>query len=327
MSAGAPPSSLLFLKPGSFGDIVHALPCAAALKRHWPDTRLTWLVDERWVDLLAGNSTIDALATFPRQRFRGLAGKLRSIPWARDLKRYHPDLVLDLQGLLRSALMAKLSGAREIVGLADAREGASWFYQKVTPVKPGEHSVLRYLRSLDTLGVPRPEHLEFPLPAGSRPAGVIPAAPFILLHPFARGAGKSLSEEHVLELCRSLQPSPVLIAGNGSFSAPLPENTSSLLNQTSIAELIWLIRSAAFVISVDSGPMHIAAAVGTGLISIHTWSDPRLVGPFNEHAWIWQGGSLRRQTLSPEQSLLPSQPLTSADLAHIAELARGQVAA
>jgi ADP-heptose:LPS heptosyltransferase len=68
----------------------------------------------------------------------------------------------------------------------------------------------------------------------------------------------------------------------------------NLLNQTTLLQLIWLIRAARFVISVDSGPMHIAAAVTSQLISIHTWSDPRRVGPYNAEAWIWKNGELLR---------------------------------
>ncbi|CAN5514865.1 lipopolysaccharide heptosyltransferase I [soil metagenome] len=326
MSADLPPSSLLFIKPGSFGDIIHALPCAAALKLHWPGTRLTWLVDERWQSLLDGNPHLDEIVTFPRQQFRGITGKIRSIPWALQLKRFQPDLALDLQGLIRSALMARLSEAKKIVGLGDAREGASWFYDKVTPVESGEHAVLRYLRTLQTVGVPRPSHLEFTLPLGTPPAKPV-SSPFILLHPFARGAGKSLSPDQVIQLSAALRPHHVVIAGQGKIDQPLPDNATSLLNETNIPQLIWLLRAATTVVSVDSGPMHIAAALGANLLSIHTWSDPREVGPFNESAWIWQGGTIRRQHLTPGEALPEPRPVESMDLARIAEWAGGQIKA
>jgi heptosyltransferase I len=312
--------SLLLIKPGSFGDVVHALPCAAALKRHDPAMRLTWLVDERWEPLLADNPFIDEVVVFPRQRFRRLDGKLRSVPWALDLKRFRPDVALDLQGLLRSGLMAKCSRARRIVGLSDAREGGRWFYDEVATVQPGEHSVRRYLRALDALGVPQPENPEFTLPEGTSPVGA-PQGPFVLLHPFARGQGKSLTPEQVVTLCQELQPATVVLAGAGTPPANLPANTISLLNTTTISELIWLIRAADFVISVDSGPMHIAAAVTSRLVSIHTWSDPRLVGPFNEHAWIWQGGELRQQRLG-EVTLPEARSPENADMWAIGDFVR-----
>lgn len=312
--------SLLLIKPGSFGDVVHALPCVAALKKHDPSLRLTWLVDERWQPLLTGNPHIDELVVFPRQRFRGLGGKLKSIPWALDLKRFQPDIALDLQGLLRSGLMARCSGARRTIGLSDAREGARFFYDDVVPVQAREHSVRRYLRALAPLGIPSVEHPEFTLPAGSQPKGV-PPGPFVLVHPFARGRGKSLTPEQVVSLCQSLFPATVVLAGAGPTPEDLPANTVSLLNTTSIAELIWLIRAAGYVISVDSGPMHIAAAITPRLVSIHTWSDPRLVGPFNEGAWIWQGGELRRQQLD-QATLPPARSPEEKDIRAIAELVR-----
>jgi len=312
--------SLLLIKPGSFGDVVHALPCVAALKKHDPSLRLTWLVDERWQPLLMGNPHIDELVVFPRQQFRGLGGKLKSIPWALDLKRFQPDIALDLQGLLRSGLMARCSGARRTIGLSDAREGARFFYNDVVPVQEREHSVRRYLRALAPLGIPSVEHPEFTLPAGTQPKGVSPG-PFVLVHPFARGRGKSLTPEQVVMLCQSLFPATVVLAGAGATPEDLPANTVSLLNTTSIAELIWLIRAANYVISVDSGPMHIAAAITPRLVSIHTWSDPRLVGPFNEGAWIWQGGELRRQLLD-QPALPPARSPEERDIRAIAELVR-----
>lgn len=319
------PGAILLIKPGSFGDVIHALPCASALKKTFPQARLSWLIDDRWAPLLSGHPAIDDVVIFPRQKFRG-AASLNAIPWALGLRRIKPDIALDLQGLLRSALMARCSGAHHIVGLADAREGAGLFYQQTTPVIPGEHSVRRYLRTLETLGLPRVVEPEFSLPCGEKPPGWKDDGPFVLLHPFARGTGKSLGEKHLLAFCRALRPLRVVLAGTGELKQPLPENTLSMLNQTSIAGLIWLIRAASFVVSVDSGPMHIAAAVTPRLLSIHTWSDPRLVGPFNEEAWIWQGGTLRHQQLNA-----PSLPAARTpgldDIAAMADCVRAQVAA
>lgn len=312
---------MLIIKPGSFGDVVHALPCAAAIKKFRPETKITWLVDERWKPLLAGNPAINKTVVFPRQKFRGPAGTLRSIPWTLGLGQIRPDVALDLQGLLRSALMARFSGAARTVGLADAREGARWFYQRVSPVQPGEHSVRRYLRTLETLGLPEVGQPEFFLPAGTPPAQALTERPFILLHPFARGSGKSLSRDHVVDFCRALQPFPVVLAGVGEMRKELPENTVNLLNRTSLDELIGLIRAAAFVVSVDSGPMHIAAAVNPRLLAIHTWSDPRLVGPYSEDAWLWQGGEIRRQKLTAGTIPAPRLP-TNEDIALIAEQVR-----
>ena len=226
-----------------------------------------------------------------------MTGALRAVPWALQLARLRPDAAIDLQGLLRSALMGSLARPGRHLGLADAREGARWFYDETSPIVPGEHSVRRYLRCLEMLGIPPVRHPLFHLPPGEEPAVPQDFRRFILIHPFARGHGKSLAEDHVRELCRELDPHRVILAGTGRIAGAMPPNTLDLLNRTSLAQLIGLLRGATFVVSVDSGPAHIAAAVNPKLLSIHTWSDPRLIGPFNEAAWIWQGGEIRRQQL------------------------------
>ena len=118
--------------------------------------------------------------------------------------------------------------------------------------------------------------------------------PFVLLHPFARGRRKSLSDLAVEEFCRALAPFRVVLAGLTKRQMPVPDNCVNLLNHTSLLQLIWLIRKAPFTVSVDSGPMHIAAALSDRLISIHAWSDPRQVGPYNPAAWVWKNGELLR---------------------------------
>lgn len=290
----SPPQRVLLIKPGSMGDVIHALPVAAALKQAWPTTKISWLIDQRWAPLLQGNPHVDSTVLFPRERYRGLLGIPRAIPWMAALADGKPDLCIDLQGLLRSALMAKFSGASKIVGLSDAREGAGLFYNQVAKTHDTEHSVLRYLRVLDVLGLPTPETPAFWLPEGDLPAGT-PDEPFVLLHPFSRGQGKSLSPEMLTALCEALAPHRVVLAGGPNPAAPNASHITNLLGKTNLLELIALIRHAKAMVSVDSGPAHIAAAVGTPLLAIHTWSDPRTVGPFQESAWLWQGGEIRRQ--------------------------------
>lgn len=305
------------IKPGSFGDVIHALPCAAALKDYLPEAKIIWLVDERWKPLLTDNPVIDDTVSFPRERFRGIAGAIRSIPWALRLSKIRPDVALDLQGLLRSALMARLSRAGRSVGMTDAREGSRWLYHDVATVRREEHAVRRYLRILEVLGLPRVDKPVFSLPPGTPLDAPFFKRSFILLHPFARGRGKSLAQEHVMEFCTALRPITVIVAGVGTIHNALPENAVNLLNQTTIRQMIWMVRSAAFVVSVDSGPMHLAAAVNPKTLSIHTWSDPRLVGPFSNNAWIWQGGEIRRQHL--EAASLP--PARLPEIGHISQIA------
>jgi ADP-heptose:LPS heptosyltransferase len=208
--------------------------------------------------------------------------------------------VLDYQGLLRSAWLAKLCRAKtsRVFGLGDAREGARFFYDQIVDVRGQTHAVDRYLALTRAAGaaVPEAEQLEWRLPAGALPAGFDADEPFVVLHPFSRGAGKSLDIAQVEEFCRPLAPYRVVIAGRAEAAVPSGcQNGVDLLNRTTITELIALLRRAAFVVSVDSGPMHIAAALTSRLVSIHTWSDPAKVGPYRADAWVWQSGRLFRQ--------------------------------
>jgi len=114
------------------------------------------------------------------------------------------------------------------------------------------------------------------------------------LHPFARGNGKSLSNRVIEELCQAFAPTRVVVVGQSRQKLDTPANCIELTNQTSLLQLIRLIRIARFIISVDSGPMHIAAAVNAPLLSIHTWTDPRRVGPYNPDAWIWKNAKILR---------------------------------
>jgi heptosyltransferase I len=312
-----PPASALILKPGSLGDVIHALPVASAIGRARPECRLTWIVDPRWKPVLEGNPFVHDIVSFPRESFRGPAGWLRGVGWAAGLPRLRPDLAIDLQGLLRSALIGRATRPRHFLGLADAREGACLFYDESTPVENRIHSVWRYLQVCQRMGVPVPEYPEFPLPAGTLP-GATPPKPYVLLHPFSRGRDKSLSVGAVQTLCMGLFPMPIVIVGGTTSLPPMPPHVTNLLGQTSLGELIALTRSAACVISVDSGPAHIAAAVKTPLLAIHTWSNPGAVGPFDRSAWIWQEDHFHEQDFRwvTPRSGAPPDPRKCVEIAH-----------
>jgi ADP-heptose:LPS heptosyltransferase len=257
------------------------------------------LINTEWLPLLDQNPNVDEAVEFPRRELRGAVGLLRIAPWARSLReRVKPDLILDYQGLLRTALISRLcrrDGAR-VVGLSDAREGSRLFYDEVVDTSDCAHAVDRYLAltrsaagaAADTTNV------KWDLPEGERPRD-FSAETFVILHPFSRGAGKSLVPDEVAEFCRALAPRRVVIVGRTSESLPPTTNAVDLLNKTTLLELMWLLRRASFIVSVDSGPMHIAAALTHRLVSIHTWSDPRKVGPYRAEAWIWNGTSLYTQ--------------------------------
>jgi heptosyltransferase I len=286
--------SVFLIKPSSLGDIVHTLPSLHALRQSLPDSQFYWIVNSEWSPLLLGNPDLVEVIAFPRRSFRGLAGAFEFLGWCRQLGRYQPDLVLDFQGLLRSAWIARSTRGKVLLGLSDAREGARFFYQKTAHVNTHQHSVERYLALASLAGASIPEKLHFELPAGRAIPNFELPDRFVVLHPFARGANKSLSPSEIYELTRALAPLAVIVVGRNETDFRFAQNAASLVNETDLLQLIWLLRRASFVISVDSGPMHLAAAVSQQLLSIHFWSDPKQVGPYRPDAWIWQNGHICR---------------------------------
>ena len=301
--------TVLVIKPSSLGDVIHTLPAVAELARVRPGASIHWLVNREWAPLLEGNPALSGVIEFPRSEFRGYcpSSLLAARQWARDnLGPLQPGLALDFQGLLRSALLARASGAEHTAGFTRSREAASMFYDERVDVRHWDrwHAVHRYRKLVSaTIGgggeLPEPDpsdELEFALPPGDelgaaelsdREAEIL-AGEYVALHPFSRGLLKSLAISEVVDFCEMLAPVPVVIVGTDSkkFSPSLPQNAVDLLARTSLSQLVRILRGSRFTVSVDSGPMHLAAAINDRLLGIHTWSNPRVVGPCRLNAWV-----------------------------------------
>ncbi len=317
------PKSILIIKPSSLGDIVHTLPAVALLRDAHPGAEITWVINPDFAPLLRGNPDVNHVHFFPRRELRGLGAPQSLLPWLKKTRAIRPDLALDFQGLLRSALIAKISGAKKIYGMSDAREGSRWFYDRVAKVNRHGHAVNRYLKLAESAGAAISQWLRCPIPTGDPLPRFDEYPPFILLHPFARGEGKSLSNAVIEEFCHAFAPTRIVIVGQSRREIDMPANCIDLTNQTSLLQLIWLIRVARFVVSVDSGPMHIAAAVNDRLLSIHTWTDPLRVGPYNPKAWVWKHGQLiRASELEIARIRKRGRRFRSEDVAAVADLIR-----
>jgi ADP-heptose:LPS heptosyltransferase len=314
--------SILIIKPSSLGDVVHTLPAVAAIREANPGAEITWVINPEWTTLLRGNPDIDHVHIFPRGEFRGLSAPRSLLPWLQKTKMLRPDVAFDFQGLLRSALIGRVSRPREFWGMSDGREGSRLLYHRVAKVDRRAHAVDRYLKLAKAFGA-IPEQLRFSLPTGDALPRFDAYPPFVLLHPFARGARKSLSNSVIENFCRALAPGRVVLVGKTMRRITPLDNCVNLANQTTLLQLIWLIRAARFTISVDSGPMHIAAAVTSQLLSIHTWSDPRRVGPYNSEAWIWKNGKLLQvRDLLNAGNLKKGRAFLRGDVTPVVELIR-----
>jgi len=139
------PSSVLVVKPSSLGDIVHTLPAVHCLKTTFPEAEFFWIANTDWLPLLEDNADLRAVIPFPRRKFRGFAGIPKFIQWCRDLSHLEPDLVLDFQGLFRSAWISRSVRGKSVLGLSDAREASRYHCHERAPVDANQHSVDRYL--------------------------------------------------------------------------------------------------------------------------------------------------------------------------------------
>ena len=245
--------SALIVKPSSLGDIVHTLPAVRLIKQAHSHLRLRWIANTEWTPLLHECPFVDEVIPFPRKTFRGLAGLARFVKWAAERNRDErevPEIVLDFQGLFRSGLISTSRGADRVIGLSNSREGAAKFCDHIVAVDPAAHAVDQNLAMAPALGVSfSPEDVVFPLPQGEplpRTGGVaLDDGNFILIHPWSRGEGKSLTAPVLQALCDCLPGQHVVIVGvQAARRAPSGARVTDLTNQTSLAQLLWLMRRA-----------------------------------------------------------------------------------
>jgi ADP-heptose:LPS heptosyltransferase len=286
--------SILIIKPGPLGGIVHTLPAVALVREAYPHAEITWIINPELAPLLRGNPDVNHVHLLPRGERRGLGAAQGLLTWLKRTRELRPDLALDFDGLLRSALTAKTSGAKEICGLSNTFVGTTWFYDRIARVDRRSHAVERYLKLAECAGATVGESLRCSIPSGDPLPRFDAHPPFVLLHPFAHGRDQSLSNAMIEEFCSALAPTRVVVVGQTRNRINTPENCIDLTRQTSLLQVVWLIRVARFVVSVESGPMHIAAAVTGNLLSIHAWTDPHRIGPYNPDAWVWKHGQLFR---------------------------------
>jgi len=268
----------MVVRLGAMGDIIHALPAVASLKHSFPGSHLTWLVESHWAPLLERNPYVDRIAILER----GNPGA-----WMRNWRKLRIerfDFAVDFQGLVKSALAASMSRPERIFGFhqSQVRERpAALFYSNRTMAR-ASHVVDRNLELAADAGAVSILRT-FPLPDGA-PDGELPNTPFVLACPLAGWRAKqwplafysrlATRLERELELPLVLNGPP----GAGEF-ASIP---SAIPHQSSVAGLIHATRRAAAVLGVDSGPMHLAAALGKPGVAIFGPTDPTRNGPYGE---------------------------------------------
>jgi heptosyltransferase-1 len=259
------------------GDILHALPAVASLKLSFPDRKLTWIVQQAWTPLLAGNRSIDRVVTFDRNRASTW------LPARRELRAWKYAVAVDFQGLIKSAVVARLAGAERIFGFARG-EVREWPAALLYTDEIGSSSTHRVDRALDLAAAAGATVLtkESPIPPGE-PEGDLPDSPFILASPFAGWTSKQWPIEYFEELGAILRREAgfeLVLNGAPSAHEALAAVRHARAHFSSIAGLIDATRRATAVIGVDSGPLHLAAALRKAGVAIYGPTDPAVNGPY-----------------------------------------------
>jgi lipopolysaccharide heptosyltransferase I len=292
----------LIVRLSAIGDCVHGLPVACALRDYFPTAKIGWIVEGRSADLLRGHSAIDEVFQIPRGWYKSFreTAKMR-----KTVRTFAPDITLDLQGLTKSAMIARISGAKTRIGFSgtEGREISSWLNNHLVK-STATHVVDKNLQLLESLGIVN-LLAQFNLPIDSRASNKIDLflkshsleTGFALINPGAGWASKRWPVERFAEVARGLHSQhhvrSVIAWGPGEEKlmadriVELSNGSAIHAPATTLLELVELARAATIFCSGDTGPLHLAAAVGTPCIALFGASDAARNGPYgNQHIAI-----------------------------------------
>lgn len=281
-TSGKPAGSrILVVRLGAMGDIIHTLPAAASLKQSFPGSDLTWLVEPKWAPLLEDNPFVDRVLYLRRH---SLAGIYRS--W-RELRARPYDFAVDFQGLIKSALAASSAHPFRIFGFhhTQVRERAAAFFYSNKTISRSAHVVDLNLDLAAAAGATNLTRA-FPLPSG-RPEGDLPPGDFVLASPLAGWHSKQWPLEYYRALAARIRGElgmPLVL--NLPPGAATPQIEGTVPHFSSLAGLIDATRRAAAVLGVDSGPLHLAAALGKPGVAVFGPTDPARNGPYGDSMQI-----------------------------------------
>ena len=288
---------ILILKPSSLGDVVQALPVLRLLKRHLPASEIFWWIDSALAPLLESDPDLAGIVRFERRRWaapRHWPEMVRSLRWMRA---QNFDWVIDLQCLARSGAFAWLANGQFLVGLDEVREGARGFYDvAIRRASFHTHAVDWYLAVLPRLGVPVHNHFQW-LPERPAIAAAVKSkwqtdgARWIAIQPGARWENKRWPVEYFAGLVRLLAkhfPDARFAILGAAEDKPLgetvaraePQRCLNLCGQTSLLEMIEWLRLCKLMVTNDTGPMHVAAALNKPLVALFGPTEPRRTGPY-----------------------------------------------
>lgn len=297
----------LLVKPSSLGDVACAMPVVALLKQRYPDSTVDWLINEEYAGLALAAGA-DRVWKIDRQAWKRFSSWPRafvnylSVALKLPFQKY--DYTIDLQGLLRSGIFTALSNARESIGFADAREGATIFYDKKVSVERRiTHASLCNLALLKELCIERPEVWPSFAPKETgdtlKRFSLTPKMYFIAV-PTTRWFSKNWVPESIAEVGKVLKEKHgwqgVLIGGEKDreicekIASVYPGIFLDLAGRTDWSQFLALAAEAACAVTPDTGPMHVMASAGTPMVAVMGPTDPRRHGPYGAKSKVLQSG-------------------------------------
>lgn len=287
---------LLIIKTSALGDIVHALPVLTALRRALPGATIGWVVEDVFAPLLEAHPDLDEVVPVRTRLWRRMS-PLRSLrqigSFLRALQGFAPDVALDLMGNHKSGMIAALSLADRRVGLHPSRRREAmsglWINEFVTP-DPSQHAVDDNLALLQALAI-EPRRADFGADKLTTENGAAPSLPpeFILIHPGAGWGNKRYPAAgwgRVAAIVGSHLDRPVLVAsgpGEQELANQVVDHSfgaAQAMHLPSLSQLLAALRRARLVLAGDTGPMHLAHALGTATLAVMGPTDPRHHGPY-----------------------------------------------
>ena len=290
---------ILILKPSSLGDVIQAMPVLRLLKLHWPESEIFWWIDSGLAPLIENDRDLTGIVRFKRRRWAKPVNWPEIVYSVRWTRRQKFDLVIDLQCLFRSGIFAWFANGKSLIGLDEAREGARGFYDiAVRRESFYTHAADWYLAVLKRLNIPTDRKFDWipertAISAEVKRKWSADSARWIILQPGARWLNKRWPVENFAELVRRLAAARPEFrfaimgsaddsAAGAAISQAAPQQCLDLTGKISLPEMIEWIRLCELMISNDTGPMHVAAALGKPVIGIFGPTEPRRTGPYGQ---------------------------------------------
>ncbi|MDR0408294.1 MAG: lipopolysaccharide heptosyltransferase II [Campylobacteraceae bacterium] len=292
--------NILIIKMSSLGDILHTLPSVAALRKHFKNAKISWLVHPQFSDFLPQKSVIDEIIYFDKEAFKrsSLPDKIRYFfNMRKTLCSKKFDLVIDMQGLFKSAVLSAISGCKTRVGYCDMREFSSLVSKPICGKNRDAHVIERYLDVVRFLGADV-KKIEFPMPDLSEAFESVQTKlgkikkRYIVITPGTRWETKEWPTKHYAKLCEMMMKDDlhIVLAGSKddrqksydilSLMSKNSKNIIDLTGKTNLSELAALIKNCTFFISADTGPLHFASAFKKPLIAMYGPTLASRTGPY-----------------------------------------------